>query len=162
MAVPYTVSLSISDAKGDISIVSIPLKSSTLLVDAVDAAEALIPIVQPLVNGALRAADISIPISFTPWAAAASTSDVQEKARFVFRTVGGWLKHLSLPSFIEGFFIPGTHEVDLTDTDVAAFVTAMTDGVTVPSTNTVEPSDTRDEDLTELEAAVEAWGNARR
>lgn len=160
MAVPYSITLSISDAKGDQSLVTIPLKSTTTVANAIDFAEAIIPLIAPLVNGVLRAAEVSIPVSYTPWPAVASIADVQERARFSFRTVNGFLKHLSLPTFLEGLFSPGTREVDLTDTDVAAFVTAMTDGLTVNAT-VVEPSDTRDEDLTELEAATEAWGRSR-
>src|SRR3972149_1428064 len=97
---------------------------------------------------------ISIPVPGT-------TADVQEKARFVFRTVGGFFKSISLPTFVESLFSAGSKDVDLTDTDVAAFVTAMIAGITVASTETVEPSDVREADITELEAASEAWGNAR-
>lgn len=160
MPVPYSITLSISDAKGDQSLVTIPVSSSETVVNVIDFAEAIIPLIQPLVTGALRAAEVSIPVAFTPWPAVASVADVQEKARFAFRTANGFLKHLSLPTFLESLFTPGSRDVDLADTNVAAFVTAMVDGLSVNAT-TVEPTDTRDEDITELEAASEAWGRAR-
>jgi len=142
-------------------VISIPVPGTTAVADAIDFAEAMILLIEPLLAGTLRDARISIGVGFTPWASALSTADVQEKARFVFRTVGGFVKSISLPTFVESLFSAGSKDVDLTDTDVAAFVTAMIDGITVASTETVEPSDVREADITELEAASEAWGNAR-
>lgn len=156
-----SVVFTISDAKGDQSTFSIPIPSSVLIDDIADFAQALADLIEPLCNGALRDLHFTIPVPFTPWAAAASISDIQEKARFAFRTVNGFLKHVSIPTAVESIFAAGSRDVDLADTDVAAFVTAMVDGITV-NTHDVEPCDVRDEDLTELESATEAWGKARR
>lgn len=158
ISVVYTV----SDAKGDQSTFSIPVPDGTSLTDLLDFAQDMTALLQPLINGALRDVHFVIPVSFVSWPAASSLSDIQEKARFAFRTVNGFLKHLSLPAVVESIFAPGSRSVDLSDTDVAAFVTAMVDGITAASTNVIEPCDVRDEDLTELEAATEAWGKARR
>lgn len=160
----YAVQLTFSDAKGEQSVVAIPLPTGTSITDARLFAQQLIPLVEPLVNGALRDARLSVPVPFTPFAATASISDVQEKARFALRTANGFLKSISLPSVVESIFSPGTKNVDTTDTDVAAFVAALVDGIDltgVGGSGTVQPCDVRGEDLTELESAVEAWGRSR-
>lgn len=160
----YSVQLTISDAKGEQSVVSIPLPTATSITDASLFAEQVIPLIEPLVNGALRDARLSVPIPYTPWIATASISDVQEKARFAFRTVNDFLKLISIPSVVESIFSPGTKNVDTTDTDVAAFVTAMVDGIDltgVGGSGVIQPCDVRGEDLTELATAVEAWGRSR-
>lgn len=156
-----SVVFTVSDAKGDQSTFSVPIPTGTALADVAGFAQALAALIQPMCNGALRDLHFSIPVTFTPWSAAASISDIQEKARFAFRTANGFLKHLSLPCALESIFAAGSRDVDIADTDVAAFITAMTDGITV-NTHDIEPCDVRGEDLTELEAASEAWGKARR
>jgi len=157
-----SIVFTVSDAKGDQATFSIPIPDGTAYADIVEFAQEMAELLNPLINAALRDLHITIPIPFTPWTAAASISDIQEKARFAFRTVNGFLKHVSLPAAVESIFSPGSRNVDLANTDVAAFVTAMVDGITLSSTNDVEPCDVRDEDLTELESATEAWGKARR
>lgn len=157
-----SIAFTISDAKGDQSTFSIPIPNATDPTDMIEFAQEAAQLLEPLINGTLRDVHIVMPVNFTPWSVPSALSDLQEKARFVFRTVGGFVKHLSLPAVVESIFSPGSKNVDLSNPDVAAFVTAMTDGITLTSTNTVEPVDVRNEDITELEAATEAWGKARR
>lgn len=156
-----SVVFTVSDAKGDQSTFSVPIPSTVAIADIADFANGLAALIEPLCNGALRDLHFAIPVTFTPWAAAASISDIQEKARFAFRTTNSFLKHLSIPTAVESIFAAGSRDVDLANTDVAAFVTAMVDGITI-NTHDVEPCDVRGEDLTELESASEAWGKARR
>ena len=151
----------IADAKNDTSTVMIPLPSTVAITDLNDYVTDLAAIIQPLVNGTLLEAGFAVGVSVVPWPIAAGISDVQEKARYVFRTAGGWLKSLSIPTVLESIFSPGSREVDTSDPDVAAFVTAMVDGITVASTNNIEASDRREDDLTNLVQATEAWGRAR-
>lgn len=158
------IQLAIGDAKGDVSTVTIPIPSSTSMNDAYLFAQEIAKLVEPLVNGTLRSLRVNFEVPFTPWAVASSIADIQEKARFSFRTVGNFLKSISLPTILESIFTPGSAQVDTSDADVAAFVTAMTDGIDltgVGGSGTIEPSDARDADLTSLEAAVEAWGKSR-
>lgn len=150
----------ISDAKNDSSTVMIPLPDTVAIADLTTYVQDLAAIIQPLVNGTLLEAGFAVGVDVVPWNVAAGISDVQEKARFVFRTAGGWLKSLSIPSVVESIFHPGSREVNQADPAVAALVTAMVDGITV-NTNTIEPSDRRGDDLTNLVQATEAWGRAR-
>mgnify|MGYP000854486232 CR=1 FL=1 len=159
---PISVVYTVSDAKGDQSTFTIPIPDATSPADMVEFAQDMAELLEPLINGTLRDVHILLPVTFIPWAVPAAISDIQEKARFVFRTVNGFVKSLSLPAVIENIFSTNTRQVDLTNTDVSAFVAGMVDGLTLSSTETVEPVDVRGEDLTELEAAIEAWGKSRR
>lgn len=157
---PINVYYRIADAKNDTSTIMIPLPDSVAITDLTQYVQDIAAILQPLINGTLLEAGFAVGVNVAPWSLAAGISDVQEKARFVFRTAGGFLKAISLPAVVESIFRPGSREVDTTDPNVAAFVTAMVDGITVNS-NTIEPVDRRGEDLTNLVQATEAWGRAR-
>lgn len=158
------VSFSISDAKGDISTVTVQVPESTSYEDAVLFGQQMAGLIEPLVNGTLRSVTVTIPVAFTPWSLADAASDIQEKAAFGFRTVNNFIKRLSIPTILESIFNLGSKDVDTTDPDVAAFVTAMESGIDLTGaggTGTVAPVDTRDEDLVALDYAREAWGRSR-
>src|SRR5512139_432154 len=106
------IAFTISDAKGDQTTITIPVPDGTALADMAGVAQAFANLLEPLCSGALRSVHFTVPVSFTPWSAALSTSDLQEKARFAFRTVGGFLKHLSIPSVVESIFAAGSRDVD--------------------------------------------------
>jgi hypothetical protein len=166
MAQTTTLFFVLQDADNDPSRVEIEIPSSTSATNAL----ALVPVVGELihdiVNGGLVKAGITIEVdtgvAFAGWGPVATLiADIQEKAEFSFRTVQGNLKKINLPTFLEDLFIPQTKEVDTSDPAIAAFVTAMEDGLTVNST-LVQFTDQRGEDLLYLEGAVENWGKARR
>lgn len=162
----YFINFSIADEKGDISNVEIPVPSATALADLPLMAQALADLIEPLVTGGLVGCFIRIVPAITGWATAATAgSDVQEKAEFALRTVGGFLKRLNLPTFIESFFNANSKEVDQSAVDVAAFITALEDGVDLTGaggSGIVQPCDAREEDLDALLYAVENWGKRRK
>lgn len=158
------IGLTITDVKGDKSTVTIPLPDGTALSDVQLFATQLAALVQPLVQGQLVSLTFTVPVNWTPWPIIDAAADVQEKARFAFRTASGFLKSLSIPTVVESIFATGSGDVDTSDPDVAAFVTAMEDGIDltgVGGSGTIEPSDLRNDDLVSLAQAHEAWGRYR-
>jgi hypothetical protein len=161
MALPISVYFNIADAKGDVSTVTIPIPSTVTLPNAVLFTAAMAELIQPLVTGSLR--DCGFSVSVTPgqaWPDVSLLADVQEKATFNLRTVGGWLKKISLPTFFESLFAPNSKVVNTANGAVAAFVTALEDGVSVGG-NIVRICDSRGDLLDHLESAVESWGKSR-
>lgn len=155
----YTV----QDGKGQKSTTRIPFDDATdLLENATAVATAFAGVINPLLNGGLASAGVTAEIDLSAgWGPTALlVSDVQEKAEFAWRTVGGFIKRMNLPTFIEDFFNVGASTVDLSDPDVVAFVNAMEDGLTVGGT-LYQPTDDREEDLVSLEYATENWGKRR-
>jgi hypothetical protein len=161
----FEVYVIVQDAKGDKSTISIPVPSDITLTDIPEIVQDMTEFLVPMVTGGIVSAGlrVEVDVSGVSTTIAGAASDVQEKARFVFRGVNGFLKTLHIPTFLEDLFVAGTPDVDTTDVDVAAFVTVMEDGWLLDDAVTaVEPCDIRGDDLEDLVTAVEAWGKARR
>lgn len=161
-----SIYFTIEDKKGDASTVSIPIGAAVSPVNAVAAVKSFAPLVGALINGRLKTAGVSMEVSVTGFPATADVnSDVQEKGLFSFRGVNGFIKNLSLPAIKESIFSLGSKDIDQANSDVAAFLTAMTDGVDLTANGgdtTLGASDVRGDDLTEVVEAREAWGKYRR
>ena len=157
----------IEDEKRQVSTVEIPLPDSVGLANIPYAVQAVGDLLEPLIQGRIRAAGarVEVDTSGFGWSAVAGVAaDVQEGARFVFRTVNGFLKSLRLPTFNESLIVATTDNVDTTDTDVAAFTAAMTSGVDltgVGGTGTAAPADYRGEDITAFVSAKENFTRSR-
>lgn len=163
MAVPaYTLVFTVEDAKGAKSSFTIQIPSGIEPYPATLFAVHIAAIVEQLITGGLVDVRFTTPVSVPLWSPSMIIGDVQEKARFVFRTASGFHKSLSLPTALEAIFVPGSRTVDLANPSVAAFIAAMIDGVEVQPGDLVEPCDARGDDITELETATEAWGKVRR
>lgn len=169
---PVNIFYTIADGDNDPSVISIPVELSfTDLADGLDlpfVIEYGWDIINPLINGTLVNAGITLQIDIADFTntAAAAISDVQEKAEFVYRAVGGFLKRISLPTFVETFFTGSGagKEVDVTQSAVVAFNTLMTDGFheALVSTDPVTPTTDHGEDLTTFVKGHQAWGKNRR
>jgi hypothetical protein len=165
-----TIFYTVEDADGDQSVISIPVS----FVDTLDGAGLAYavgygwPIINALITGHLVNAGITIEIDISGFtnAAADVLSDVQEKAEFVYRAVGGFLKRISLPTFDETFFtLSGAgKEVDVTQAEVTAFNTLITAGFheALVSTDPLTPTTDHAEDLTTFIEGHQAWGKNRR
>lgn len=156
----------VTDAKGDASEIAIQIPIATSFADYPRLVRALGDLINPLITGGLKQAGFraTVDLGAFGWGPVALlVSDVQEKGEFVFRTVNGFLKRLNLPTFDEQFFVPNSNLIDLADPLVAAFTDAMVDGVdlTALGGTTVDPVDTRNEDLVALTRATENWGKRR-
>lgn len=165
-----TIFYTIADADGDTSVISIPV----LFSDTLEGASLAFAvgygwdIINPLINGTLINAGITIQVDIADFtnAAAATISDVQEKAEFVYRSVGNFIKRISLPTFIETFFTGSGSgkEVDVTQSAVTAFNTLITDGFeeAMVSTDPLLPATDHGEDITTFVKGHQAWGKNRR
>jgi len=165
-----TIFYTIEDADGDQSVISIPVA----FVDTLDGAAMAFAveygwdIVNALVNGTLVNAGITVQVDIGGFtnAAAAAISDVQEKAEFVFRAVGGFIKRISLPTFVETFFTGAGagKEVDVTQSAVTAFNTLIETGFheALVSTEPFTPVTDHGEDVTTFIEGHQAWGRNRR
>lgn len=160
------VNFVIEDADGDKSTVAIDFAGGFAgnIDGLIETGWALI---NPLVNGHLVSGSVTLEadISGLVNAAAAAIADVQEKAAFVFASVDGFLKTITLPTVVETIFgsSGGSKQVDVTNTDVAAFITAMEDGFDDGGGTPVEvnPTTSHGEDLITLRKAEQAWGKSR-
>ncbi len=163
----FAILFSIQDEKTKTSTTEVKLPGATDFDDARLFAGELAKLIDPLVTGAITRIglvhdlDLST-LGLTP--AAAANSDVEEGARFQFRTEGGFYSGLRLPTFDEALIAAGSRAVDVEDTAVAAFITAMRTGINltgVGGSGVIQPCDSREEDLTALEFAREQFQSSR-
>jgi hypothetical protein len=162
----YTV----ADGDNDQSVISIPVQFFDSLTGS-SLAFALKygwDIINPLLNGTLVNCGVTIEVDISGFtnASADVLSDVQEKAEFVYRAVGGFLKRISLPTFIETYFTGSGagKEVDVTQSAVTAFNLLMTGGFheAIVSTEPITPTTDHGEDLVSFLEGHQAWGKNRR
>jgi hypothetical protein len=161
---PFFMWFVVEDAKGDKSTVEIPIPSTVALAGLAPAVVGMADLISDMMTGQILRAGVTLDVDISSLglpAIAGALSDVQEKAAFIFRTVGGYLKRVTLPTIDEGIFAAGSREVDLTNASVAAFVTAMEDGYLAGGED-IDPCDYRGDDIDALTDAREAWGRARR
>lgn len=162
---PYALFLNISDGDGDTSRITIDFDPTNItLANLPGLAEAVWDIVNPLLNGHLESAGLTIEVDTSGFtnAAAAAIGDVQEGAEFVFNAVGGFLKRLTLPTFIETFFTnSGAGKVvDTSATEIALFQAAMETGF-VAGVTVFEPQTIHGEDITATKIGRQKWGKNR-
>lgn len=163
-----TISLifSVKDAKGAVSTTELDLPTSITLANATIFAQQLALLIDPIISGAITrigiAVSVALPGGLT--ASPASGSDVEEGAIFQFITANNFRKSMRIPTFLESHILAGTQNVDLADTDVDAFVDAVTSGILLTGaggTGTPTPVDKRAEDLTALDFAHESFQSTR-
>ena len=169
MADTIDLAFSIVDEKGDISTLTFHVPATSVVADVLIAAEALADLLDPIVQGGFLNAALRLPVDLsgsTVNALASAGSDVQEKAKFVFRTaVDKVVSFFNIPTILESIFNAGSKEVDLGHSDVGALVTAVETGIDTTGdggSSTITFCDNRGDDLYDLIEAVENWGRARK
>lgn len=162
----FSIIYSIKDAKGAVSSTEINVPASVAFADIALFAAAMATLINPLITGVITRIGVAFTLALPAGLRATATagSDVEEGARFQWRTANGFFAGNRIPTLDESKVVAGTRVIDLADSDVAAFVTAMTSGIdttAVGGSGTVAPSDSREEDLIALESAVEQFLSSR-
>lgn len=129
-------------------------------------AQGLAPLIDAVIRGAIVGIGLSVDVSLPGGldATASIGADVEEGATFQFNTDGGFKTRFRIPTFDEALIVADSNVVDTADTDVAALVTAMEDGLDIDpgaGTTLIQPSDARDDDIVTLDYAVESFVSSR-
>jgi hypothetical protein len=155
------------DGKGETSTTQVNLPSSTSTADAIVFGQQMATLLDPLVNGVITRVGIVLDVDLSTLglnATASGTADVEEGARFGFRTSQGNFTSMRVPTFLDSLITTGGNAVDQVNTDVAAFLTAMETGIDLSGaggSGVVEPSDRRDEDIVATSTAKEDFQSSR-
>lgn len=164
MAAPHVFLVySIRDAKNKTSTVKInfPVNVDIGVLQAFASSTATM--INSIIKGQIMDAGIGLAVDLsgaTIRNAPDPNSDVEEGARFSWRSAVGAITNFRLPTFDEAFLVDGTKNVDTADTTVDAFVQRVLAGHTVGLVN-ASPSDDRGSDITALEAARESFTSSR-
>lgn len=149
--------VTIQDKAGLKSTLIVHIPIATVAKDALDFTNLLIDKIDPLVLGGVVGGGVTLAADLAGHGTIGPTSNVQEKGEFTFNTLNAFLHSVGLPTFDETFVVAASRNIDTGAPLVAAFVTAMEDGIVVPSVATVIPTDSRGEDLTTLKSALERF-----
>lgn len=156
----HEINITFADADGDTTTRTWELPVSVTVTDVPLVAGQLMLLMAPLITGTITKASYTVEVT-PPALVAAALSDVQELLGVAARTTNGFLKKMNLPTIDEAkVFVPGSKEADLTDADVLAYTTALINGIDVSGvggSGVVQFSDSRGEDLTSIEYAVEEF-----
>jgi len=160
----WTVSYTIEDAKGLNSTTEVNFAAATTFADAQRAAARVATLMNPLIRGAIRRINITYSVALpsglriTPEA----NSDVEEGARFQFRTQNGFHTGFRLPTFDEAHLSAGSTDVNLDAAPVVAFVNAVKTGIALTDPpGLLTCVDKRNEDITALTFAREQFQASR-
>lgn len=161
----YTLFATLRDGKDRTSITTINLAGTDALEDVQAAVAEFAAAVVAMTDAECINAGFTWTLdqSDLPADEATASSDVEEKALFIFETAAFHKTRVSVPAAMEAIFVDETDQVDQTEEHVSAFLTKMITGWT-PSGGTaaVHPSDARDEDITSLVEGRKTWARARR
>jgi hypothetical protein len=149
---------SIVDAKDVVSTMEINIPTATTLANATTFAQAMAGLINAVTTGVIRRIGVVLSVALPGGlrTGALTNSDVEEGARFQFSTSGGNFTSFRIPTFNELMITSNSRAVDLEDTDVAALVTAMEDGI-----GGITPTDKRNEDVVALTSAREQFQSSR-
>ncbi|NIT56286.1 MAG: hypothetical protein GWN00_08640 [Aliifodinibius sp.] len=141
------------DESGKTSFTKIRVPNGFSLANYTEFAQAMGQIISDMKVGVLTRAGVCVGLDLsgsTIKAVADIFSDVLQKARVHFASaLQGFSGKMLLPAFDELNVVAGSDEIDQTDPDVAAFITAMENGIAV-TLGTIAPTDDRENDLTSV------------
>ena len=161
----FSILYSIRDAKGAVSNMKINLPSSTAFSDVILFVPEFAELVNDVINGQIVRAGVAFEVDLPAFGTPSIDSDVEEGARFNYRTSGGFLSAFRIPTFLESKIVDGGQAVDTADVDVLALDVAMRNGIDldgVGGSGIIAPSDQRDEDIVSLTSATESFTSTRR
>ncbi len=166
MAFNWQLSFIIEDGKGEQSVHSLWLPNSATAVDIQEFADLYVEELDPLTGGLIIGASVSLQLTtlgaelLADKSAIHPISDVEEGAIMKYLSTNQFRFRHRIPTFLEGAFVTGTKDVDITDADVQDMRDAILNGLVVTS-GTLQPIEHRGEDLTVFEAGVENFTRSR-
>lgn len=164
MAAPHVFLVyGIQDAKGKVSNIKINFPVAVDIGQVASFAGDTATMINSIITGKILNAGIGLAVDLsgaTIRSAPDPTSDVEEGARFSWRSAVGAITNFRLPTFDEAKMVSGTRNVDTADTDVATFVARILAGKTTGIIN-ASPSDDRGSDIGVLEGARESFTSSR-
>lgn len=160
MAVAVSIRFDFLDAKGKTSFTKVRVPTGFTISQYIEAAQAIAQLIANISNCQMTRASFCVGLDLsgaTIKLNPSGLSDVFQKAYFQFFALGNAFRtKLKLPAFSEVKVVAGSDAVDTADPDVAAFVSAMENGIVVTG-GTISPSDSRVNDISTIDYAREIF-----
>jgi len=158
---PFSINVVVEDAKGKRSTTTFAISDLTDWGDAKLVAAKVAQLVANITTG--QVVDVGICLSIFETLSLINntqdvSSDVEAGALFLWRNEDAQPARNRIPAVPETIFISGSEDVDTGNADVAAFIAAMTTGVTITG-GTVASVPITDYRGTEITTYVQAYEN---
>ena len=154
-----SVLFTVRDDKGAKSLVEHYLPDASTLADASAWIAAAAPVIDTLIKGVIERAGVCVSVALPGGLRTdpLQDSDVEEGARFIFGSVGGYTTSVRLPTFNEGYLQANSNLVDLADASVQAYV----DGI-IGTLGGIAATDYRGASVNMLKSAREDFQRSRK
>jgi hypothetical protein len=164
MALAVTINIQCADSKGKTSGTKIRIPIGFTIPQYIEFGQAIMQLIANLQVGVITRGSITFGLDLSGLGlktVANVLSDTAQKGYFSFVSAAtGFFKKLRIPTFREDLVAVGSDAIDTTDTDVAAFIAAMENGIAVTG-GTVSPCTDRVQDLVALTDARETFRRKR-
>jgi hypothetical protein len=164
MALAVAVRYDFVDEKGDTSFTKIRVPSTFSIAQYTEFVLAMGQFIATMSACRITGGSVTFTIDLSGLglkASAATIADVFQKGYFSFNSAAtGFFKRLRIPTLSESKVSAGSDNINTLDADVAAFVTAMNNGIVVTG-GTISPVTERGHDLTSLNEAREVFRRKR-
>lgn len=160
----FVILVTIKDSKGKESTSEINVPSTASITSLTFLAVAVAGLIDPLIKGQIVRVGIAwnVPAALSGLKSSpVDGSDVEEGGYFQFGTANGFVTSTRLATFDESKIAADSRLIDTGNSDVAAFLTAMVSGMSVPTVGTIQPQDKRGEDIVVLNEALESFQSSR-
>lgn len=157
MAAPQVI-YTVIDDDGDRSTTTINIPTGFSLAQIGEFGAAMATLVDAILHGRVESAGVSFSVDISALInnITGSTSDVEEIGAFKFTTADGYPVSVNLAGLDEGFVAVGTDDLDQALPAVAAFITAMENGISVVG-GTISPCDVGESDIITTNSARERF-----
>jgi hypothetical protein len=158
MAIAFQVVYSYLDDSGKTGTQAIDIPITFSLAQYTEFGRAMAALIDEIVHGVVSSAALTVNVDISGLTSntLVADSDVEEIGSFQFSTADNRRVLINVPAFDESKVLAGSDNLDISDTDVAAFIAAIENGVAVTG-GTIIPSDVEDIGNLELSAARELF-----
>jgi hypothetical protein len=158
MVLAFSLRLDFVDAKGKTSFTKMRIPTGFTLANYTQFAQAAAQLYSDNSECSVTSAGISFDVDLSGLGLDTVASDVTRIARKLWlrftTAVSGFLAQTKIPGLRETQMVAGSKNIDQTDTDVAALVSAFEDGIAVTG-GTVTFSNDREQDAVSLRSGTE-------
>lgn len=153
----------LSDTDNDLASFGIDVPSTFTLAQYTEFVRAKAVLLDAITSGLITRAGLKrdIDISTLTGNVSLTTSDREDIGNFIFRTAAGNRVVVRVPGIAEVKVLANSDDLDQADVDVAAFVSAMLNGIAVTA-GTIVPSDVAEDDIVAIVAAQERFRSSGR
>ena len=152
----------IEDASGDKASTSVKVDAATTVTLMTGFVQGFATALNNIIGGKIlsAAAFLGVDISALTGNLIDGDSDVEHVAKFEFLSSGGFRVKVNIPAMDETtLFATSSDSLNQAQTDVAAFIAAMEDGISVTGA-LIQPCDIGESDLTNVVFARESFRNS--